>query len=197
MQIPDGDLLLYAGDMTGRGDWDALKDFNDWLGTLPHEEKIAICGNHDFCFEWDNELSRKAMTNCIYLQEESTVVNGLKIYGAPHQPWFYDWAFNVQRGEELAKIWAKIPEDTDVLITHGPPFGYGDKVRSGERVGCEDLMKRIEVVQPKLHVFGHIHEDRGQWEKTWDSGKTTKFVNAASLNLSYQLQGTVYTEIEL
>jgi Icc-related predicted phosphoesterase len=86
-----------------------------------------------------------------------------------------DWAFNLPRGPELARRWAWIPEDTDILITHGPPLGFGDRVDSGERVGCEDLLRRVRQLRPKLHLFGHIHEDGGLWTE----GATT-FANVTS-----------------
>ena len=90
-------------------------------------------------------------------------VEGLRIWGSPWQPWFYDWAFNLKRGEALAEKWELIPEGVDILVTHGPPAGYGDKCYDGRRVGCEDLLRHLSRVQPRLHLFGHIHEDRGEW----------------------------------
>tara|TARA_R110002073_G_scaffold128374_2_gene274096 strand:- start:242 stop:643 length:402 start_codon:yes stop_codon:yes gene_type:complete len=101
------------------------------------------------------------MTNCIYLQDESVEIEGLKIYGSPWQPWFFNWAFNLRTPEELKEKWDKIPEDTDVLVTHGPPLGILDLTMDGLNVGCSELIKAVERIKPRAHIFGHIHEGYG------------------------------------
>lgn len=181
VDIPEGDILLHAGDFTKRGSLEDVNSFNDWLGTLPHSKKIIIAGNHDFCFEKQNEDARKLMTNAVYLQDELIEIEGLKIYGSPWQPWFFDWAFNLPRGIELKKKWDLIPTNIDVLMTHGPPHGILDKINRGKSVGCEELRLRVEEIQPKLHVFGHIHEDYG----TKKINKTT-YINGSSCDLGYE-----------
>lgn len=181
VSIPDGDILIHAGDLTNRGSFQDVVDFNNWLGQLPHRHKIIIAGNHDFCFERNPQESQALVTNATYLQDSNITIGGLKIYGSPWQPWFYDWAFNLRRGEPLRLVWSLIPEDTDILITHGPPLGQGDMTERGVAVGCEELEKRIQTVQPRLHVFGHIHEGYGTTQK----GKTT-FVNASTCNARYE-----------
>jgi Icc-related predicted phosphoesterase len=159
--VPKGHIFIHAGDFTINGSVQEVVEFNNWLGTLKYEHKIVSAGNHDFYFERKPEEARGVLTNAIYLLDESVEIDGIKIYGSPWQPWFNDWAFNLQRGKPLQEKWESIPEDTDILITHGPPFGRGDKTFAGEDVGCEDLLARIKVVQPKLHLFGHIHEGQG------------------------------------
>ena len=109
------------------------------------------------------------------------MVDGLEVWGSPWQPWFHDWAFNLERGAALAEKWAMIPDSTDLLITHGPPHGILDACFDGRRVGCEELTRAVERVRPKLHVFGHIHEAYG----VVDDG-TTLFVNASNCNLRYR-----------
>ncbi len=162
LEVPDGDILLFAGDMADSGTLDEVADFNRFLGTLPHKHKVIICGNHDFAFERQPAEAQALITNATYLQDEAVMVEGIKIYGSPWQPWFHNWAFNLQRGEELKAKWDLIPEDTDILITHGPPMGILDKIWTGKLVGDEELTKRVEAIQPKLHLFGHIHEAAGQ-----------------------------------
>jgi len=159
--IPDGDILIHAGDILGHGSLSELKVFNDWLGNLPHKFKIVIAGNHDWCFERDEEASREILTNAIYLQDESINIEGISFYGSPWQPWFLDWAFNLQPGRELKDKWDLIPDNVDVLITHGPCQGILDKTDSGDNVGCDELRKAINRVQPKYHICGHIHEGYG------------------------------------
>lgn len=182
--VPDGDILIHAGDITYNGSLEAMKRFNNWLGKLPHKHKIVICGNHDWCFQKPSEKqwARHYTSNATYLEDSGVEVEGLKIWGSPWQPWFHSWAFNLERGEEIREKWGLIPSDTDILVTHGPPFGYGDKTQRGERVGCEDLLLRIKEIKPKLHVFGHIHEDPGMWG---DPVIGTWYVNASSCNLQY------------
>jgi predicted phosphohydrolase len=174
-EVPEGDILVHGGDITNRGDLEDVESFNTWLATLPHKHKIVICGNHDFCFQDRGPEARARITNAIYLEDSGCEIEGLSFYGSPWQPWFFDWAFNLPRGDALAKVWAKIPVSTDVLITHGPPEGILDMTVRGDRAGCRDLLARIHEVKPRLHVFGHIHEAAGR-EVIGD----TVFVNAST-----------------
>ena len=162
LEIPDGDILIHAGDITRHGKLSELNDFNDWLGEQPHKHKIIIAGNHDWCFERQKETSIKILTNAIYLEDQSIEIEGHKFYGSPWQPWFMNWAFNLQRGEEIQEKWDLISNDVDVLITHGPAFGILDKIYSGEKTGCENLLTKIEEIKPKIHICGHIHEGYGR-----------------------------------
>lgn len=185
INVPKCDVFVFAGDMSFFDS--SLKqyvDFNDWLGTLPCLYKIVVAGNHDEFFEKKPLQARSVMTNCIYLQDEEVVIDGVKFYGSPHSPVFYDWAFNLPRGKRLAEKWAMIPDDTDILITHTAPHQICDWA-GGINVGCEELQKRVFEVKPKLHVFGHIHESRGKIEK---HGFTTFFnVVANRTNYVYEI----------
>lgn len=175
LAVPDGDVLVHAGDLTLHGSLDDVTRFDDWLSSLPHRHKVVVCGNHDWCFQRTPAEARRRLRNAIYLEDEAAVVEGLRFYGSPWQPWFLDWAFNLPRGPELAAKWALIPGDTDVLITHGPPAGVLDLTKRGDRVGCADLLNRVHEVRPKLHVFGHIHEAAGV-----ERVGATLFVNASA-----------------
>ena len=141
-----------------------VEAFNDWLGTLNDScrYKVVICGNHDFCFQEQAGEARARITNAVYLEDSGCELAGLTFYGSPWQPWFGGWAFNLPRGEELAKVWEKVPAGVDVLVTHGPPEGILDRTNRGELVGCRDLLLRVYEVRPRLHVFGHIHEAAGR-----------------------------------
>jgi Icc-related predicted phosphoesterase len=185
VDIPAGDILIHAGDLTRHGEMGEVKEFNDFLGGLPHPVKIVIAGNHDFCFESDPERCRNNLTNAIYLQDQAVTFEGVRFYGSPWQPWFFDWAFNLQRGPEIRAKWDLIPEDTDVLITHGPPFGHGDRTLRGEQVGCQDLLEVVEQIQPKFHIFGHIHEGYGLTRN-----EHTTFINASICGVSYRPKNT-------
>jgi Icc-related predicted phosphoesterase len=194
--LPEADIIIHAGDCTNVGQPNELLDFLNWYSNLPYKHKIFIAGNHDFCFEQlhpmfsgvgekeyidiSKEFKDKGV---IYLMDKMVEVEGLKIYGSPWQPRFYDWAFNVDRGEAIAKKWEKIPEGLDVLITHGPPYGILDYTYTSNRVGCEELYKKIMQVRPKISIFGHIHYGYGY--KEYDG---MSFFNAASLGENYEYE---------
>lgn len=172
--IPPGDALLHAGDLTDVGRAKEIAAVGANLTALPHAHKLVIAGNHDFLFENDPPAARALLDGVTYLEDAGAELTGLQVWGSPWQPWFFDWAFNLKRGAPLAEKWALIPDATDILITHGPPYGIGDRCHDGRRVGCRALLERVQTLKPKLHVFGHIHEDRGWWRLG-----DTLFVNAA------------------
>lgn len=181
--VPDGDLLIHAGDATMRGTVDEITEFNAWFSLLPHKHKIFIAGNHDWLFETQPATARKLLDkNIIYLQDAGTNIEGFNIYGSPWQPRFYDWAFNLNRGREMAEKWAMIPAGTDILITHGPPSGILDLTEDGDHAGCEELIKKVGEIRPRAHIFGHIHEGYGMEERDG-----TRFVNASNCDERYRL----------
>jgi predicted phosphohydrolase len=178
--VPDGDLLVHTGDFSGRGKEGEIRAFDAWLGTLPHRHKVIIAGNHDFAFE-DDPSARGWIQHAVYLEDEGLEIEGLRIWGSPWQPRFFDWAFNLDRGAPLRAVWAKIPEGIDILLTHGPPHRILDRTARGQEVGCEQLREAVFRVRPQLHVFGHIHEAHG--EEFVDG---VQFVNASCCNLDYR-----------
>ena len=181
IEIPPGDVLIHAGDLTRSGKPREIEKFDRFLGDLPHRYKVVIAGNHDFYFEHEPERARRLITNAIYLQDEGVEIEGVRFWGSPWQPWFFDWAFNLQRGAPLKEKWDLIPAGTEVLITHGPPFGFGDMTTRGAAVGCQDLLQAIRRVRPRFHIFGHIHEGYGLWE---EEGVT--YLNASNCNFDYE-----------
>jgi Icc-related predicted phosphoesterase len=183
ISIPDGDILIHAGDITSIGEKEIIINFNNWLGRLPHKHKIVIAGNHDFCFENEPVQTEKLLTNAIYLNNNGVEIEGLKIWGSPISPiskkFGSDWAFNITRGKEINKYWNLIPKNTDILITHCPPFGILDNNDLGDKEGCKDLLELVQqVIKPKMHIFGHIHEAYGQIQ----IGQTL-YVNASIVGL--------------
>ena len=185
--LPPGDVLLHAGDLTGRGSLSEVERAARDLAALDFKYKIVIAGNHDFAFERDPKNAKRILSqfapDVTYLQDEAIELNGLKIYGSPWQPWFFDWAFNLERGAEIKKKWDLIPDDTDILMTHGPAYGIRDRTAGGEHAGCEELLKAVrERVQPRYHVFGHIHEGYGQQT---DPECGTVSINASICTLRY------------
>lgn len=180
--VPEGDILIHAGDATITGTVEEIALFNEWFATLPHSFKIFVAGNHDWLFEIDNKFAISLLNKkIIYLQDSFVEIENLKIYGSPWQPRFFDWAFNLTRGAEIAEKWKLIPTDTDVLITHGPPFGILDLTPRGDNAGCEELRKRVEEIRPKAHIFGHIHCGYGSKDHFG-----VKFINASNCDESYE-----------
>jgi len=186
--LPEGDVVVCAGDITNHGDLVDVASFSKWVTSFGHSKVITIAGNHDFCFQDQSRNFAKYILeehNITYLEDSGCEFNGLNFYGSPWQPWFGGWAFNLHRGPELQRIWSKIPDDVSVLITHGMPYGILDFAEYGQELtGCEDLLKRIkELKHLKLFVGGHIHESRGE---IVEYGKNKlHFVNASICTLQY------------
>jgi Icc-related predicted phosphoesterase len=188
-RVPACDLLLLAGDLTPVEDhsigfqagW-LEREFRAWLKVQPTRKIVGIAGNHDFIFEQAPNLVPRDLP-WTYLQDSGIVWEGLNIWGTPWQPIFFDWAFNGDP-ERLRRQWSLIPDDTDILVVHGPPLGYGDGIPERgwvRQAGCPHLLERIEQIKPKLAVFGHIHEGRGEW----DLG-ASKLANVTLLDAGYR-----------
>ncbi len=180
----EGDMIIHAGDISNRGTKSEIIEFLNWYEVLNFEHKIFIAGNHDFFLEdaIEHELQSIIPKNVVYLNDSGIQINNLNIWGSPVQPWFHNWAFNRKRGLEIKKHWDLIPNSTDILVTHGPPFKILDKTTQNLNVGCEDLLNKVLLVKPKIHVFGHIHEDYGQY-----SFNGTDFINASTLDEKYNI----------
>ena len=126
--IPQGDVFVHAGDLVRSGKLSELAPVAEWIRALPHPHKIVVAGNHERCFEQDRIGSEAVLGAGIqYLQDTGTRIDGLMFWGSPWQPKYQKWAFNLPRGKSLRERWDLIPDDVDVLVTHGPPKGYGDR----------------------------------------------------------------------
>jgi Icc-related predicted phosphoesterase len=181
-------MCIHSGDVSSRGHDYEIIQFINWYSNLPFKYKIFIAGNHDFYFEETREEEIKELLSdfpeIIYLNDSGVEIEGLKIWGSPVQPWFYNWAFN-RKGTDICKHWDMIPLDTDILITHGPAKGYLDLTLRGDVTGCPYLLEKItELKNLKLFVHGHIHEAYGRVDFP-DGGI---FVNASTLNFNYNVQ---------
>jgi Icc-related predicted phosphoesterase len=161
--IPECDFLIHAGDATWRGTLPEMEDFAQWFEAQPARHKVFIPGNHELVFKENLphslEWVRRHCPSLHILIDQSVEIEGLKLYGSPWQPEFCNWAWNLPRGQALAEKWALIPEDVDILITHGPPYGILDATHVP--LGCEALRERLAHIRPKAHIFGHIHESYG------------------------------------
>ena len=182
--LPSGDMLIHAGDVSSRGSEREVLNFLNWFSDQDFKYKIFIAGNHDFFFERFGAERIKSIISedVIYLNDSVITIDHINIWGSPVTPWFFDWAFNRHRLADIKKHWDLIPQNTDILITHGPVHGILDRTIQGKRVGCEVLKETIDELQPKVHIFGHIHEAYGQ-EQTED----TLYINASVLDVRYRL----------
>lgn len=204
IEIPDGDIIIHAGDVSGRGHLKEVGAFLNWYGDLPHKYKVLVAGNHDFGFENKNRFILERMCQergIFYLNDRGIYIEGINIWGSPVQPEFCNWAFNRSRTVEDANTenaknkghtyiglhWDLISSKADIVVTHGPAHGILDQVKMlgspnrGDHVGCKALRKKLEEIKPKLHISGHIHEGRG----VQINGETT-YVNASVLDERYQ-----------
>ena len=187
--VSGGDLILHSGDVMNSGyEWEDLYDFLTWFSELPYKMKVFTPGNHDRYIQ-DNPVDAWKMINEFHdkgvrcLIDDFVEFEGLKIYGSPWQPEFYNWAFNLPRnGWEIEQKWKDIPDDTDILLTHGPAWGILDTVvnRRDFNLGCEMLTKRLETLHPLIHNCGHIHSGYGYVEKNG-----THFFNSSVLDERY------------
>lgn len=198
VQVPEGDVLVHCGDWTNRGDLDDIKKFLEWFTGQPHKHKVFIAGNHELTLEFGGATRNKSLAmiskytndNTHFLENSSVMIEGLKFYGSPATPWFFNWAFNFQRGKDIAVEWAKIPDDVNVLITHGPSYGILDLVEDtlankGRDLhqGCQDLKDRISYLRElEVHLCGHLHTDGGKSVKV----AGVMYANAAICTERYQ-----------
>ncbi len=191
-----GDILIHSGDISSMGYEHEIQDFCKWFDSIDnYDTKIFIAGNHDWGFQNNVEKVNQIVNSyktISYLQDETMNVGIgddplVNIYGSPWQPEFYDWAFNLPKnGEELKSKWDTIPSTTDILVTHGPAYGFLDDVigRRGQHLGCELLRDKVLEIKPKIHVCGHIHTG---WGHYFDGH--THFFNASVLDERY-----IYTQ---
>lgn len=191
-KLEGGDLLIIAGDLTARDEYKEYLDFASWLFKQKYKKKILVAGNHD---NWISKTPMLPNTfpDCEYLCDSETEFEGLKIWGAPWSKTFKRMnpkckAFTVDIEEELDNIFYRIPNDVDILVTHEAPYGILDKIDYSEgessafSVGSHSLIYHSRMRQPKLHVFGHIHEDYGLDNES----EKIIFVNASYVNERYQ-----------
>lgn len=191
--LPGGDIIIHCGDVSSRGTESEIDAFLNWYSKLPYTHKIFIAGNHDFFFENTSkyivEAKMSKYPEITYLNDSGIEIDGVKIWGSPVQPYFGGWAFN-RLGEYIKKHWDLIPKDTNILITHGPIFGYLDMTLDGTITGCEYLREMLpEFTDLKIHACGHIHEAYGRHEFT--NGQL--FLNASVLNIRYEMQNRPIT----
>jgi len=205
IEVPDGDILIHTGDFTERGPLDEVKDFNDWMATLPHRHKIVVAGNHEMALvplRDRPDRIQALLDSCTYLQDSTVTIEGIEFYGSPWTArnkfvlatgltrWIFGKVGHMglsfglsSKGEELRSKWEAIPASTDILLTHMPPQGVLD-VFMGDHMGCPHLAKAVrERVRPVLHIFGHNHDCHGIEQQ---SDPAITYVNGANMLPQYR-----------
>lgn len=187
--VGSGDLLIICGDLTARDTDVEYYEVFHWISQQKYKKKIVIAGNHDNLIA-NGRWKIDRPEGFEYLCDSGTDFEGLKIWGSPWTKTFpgmnpHCKAFTVDTEEELAVKFSLIPDNTDILITHSPPYGIFDVVKRGkvdEYTGSVSLRNIVMDIKPRTHSFGHIHEHGG---KMMDTG-LTKFINASHVNKRYE-----------
>lgn len=206
-EIPDGDVLIHTGDFTNNGSEACVADFLAWMASQAHAEKVLIAGNHDMTLDptfyarkgWrfhretqdvEKVAAMVRASGITYLENSATRIAGgrLKVWGSPCTlglPFGSAFPIYPGRSKRSSKaLWDSIPDDTDIVLTHGPPLGIGDGTVHGDRAGCIDLLgAMVERVQPRIHAFGHIHESHGCYRY---EGCETTFINGATCTVRHR-----------
>ncbi len=188
--LTEGNLLIIAGDLTATDSEEDWEKLNKWLESIDSFDRIiVVAGNHDMRLQ-ENLFALTPLVT--YLEDSSTSYEGFKIWGSP-------WSLTVPginpkctafTGKEvdLAAKFDLIPKDTNILITHTPPYGVLDRCLNGKHAGSCCLNNRIQEINPEFHIFGHIHERAGGLLKG-----NTFFVNASYVDAHYRPVGKVQT----
>lgn len=186
--LPEGDVLIHAGDLSAHGLLAETHAFMKWLGSQAFEHILCIAGNHDVFMEQQPLMALQfAQDHGVRLLNDSgCTIDGVNFWGSPITPRYMDWAFMRDPGKPIEDHWNLIPMNTDVLITHGPPYGIMDQVQRPDgslvHTGCPSLLTRVRDVSPAVHLFGHIHEGHG---RTDQAGVT--YFNVCTMDEHYRL----------
>ena len=183
-----GDVLIHCGDFCDgfHIDDDDVSKIDQWFGGLNFDCILCVGGNHDFVAQERRSHGKPVFQNAIFLQDECYEFGGLKFYGSPWLPDLDGWAYFLSDDERRDK-WNRIPVDTDVLITHTPPFGILDRPRSGHSVGCSYLRAALEDIDLRVHCFGHVHASYGQRDES-----KVKFYNASVVDSHYRVTNPAF-----
>lgn len=203
-QIPWGHVLVHCGNFTISGQPHEVKEFNEFLGTLPHKFNIVIAGTNEITFDrntysnsetiwkkykhykkFDSNQIKNLLTNAIYLEDYGCRIKGIEFYGTPwHANDIHDDSFGVPRGKSILNKWNMIPSNTRVLLTHAPPVGLLD-IKSKVKIGDAELLSTVqERVKPDVHIFGHACDSFGSY-----SDDITNYYNASIVNSNGEIDG--------
>ncbi|MDE6702057.1 MAG: metallophosphatase domain-containing protein [Muribaculaceae bacterium] len=173
--LPEADVAVHSGDFTMNGSQEEAIDFKNWFCDLPYDHKIFICGNHDECIYGANVEGLDS--NVHYLCNSGVEIDGVTLYGVP-------MLMGDCISEKQSFNYLQIPSNTNVLVTHTPPFGILD-FDDGINYGSEELLNIVSTINPRLHLFGHIHRQHGILKRA-----QTTFSNGAILSANYSHSNT-------
>lgn len=186
-ELPESDLLIIAGDCTAHDYANEWKRFAEYVNAQPAKWIILVAGNHDGALQnYKQEVLSHFDSRVVYLQDSEIAYENLKIWGTPWTVPFYDWNFMADSRRRRI-FFDQIPEDTDILISHGPAYGILDETKRGNG-GCPELRHSLASICPKIHIFGHIHEQSGQQSVDWGE-KVTECYNVSYLDELYDVKG--------
>ena len=168
--LPVADVIIHSGDATVTGNYKEVTDFFVWFSKLDYKYKIFVAGNHDTCLHRGNFIQCSLPANFFFLCNSGVTIKGVKFWGLPNKYFTKD----DEKGS-FPQMLSEIPTDTDILITHRPPYGILDKTYNSQ--GCIYLLQAVLKISPRYHLFGHIHEAYGI-----DKLNETTFVNASLVN---------------
>ncbi len=196
LKVPAVDLVIHCGDESELGDaWmNELESrrFFEWYSALDIQTKIFVPGNHSTAIE-QGLIRTEEYPAVSFLIHSQTEWNGLKIFGSPYTPKFYDWAYMKERSD-LDIVWQSIPDEIDILITHGPPKGILDVTRDMQtrdpvHVGSKSLRRHVlERIKPKIHAYGHIHDEKAFKNFGTVTRDGTQFINCSCCDLAGTLK---------
>lgn len=196
LNVPEADVVVHCGDESNHGNaWmnePESRRFFEWYMDIEIPTKIFVPGNHSTAIE-QGLVRPQDYPSVHFLIHDSVKFGGLKFFGSPYTPRFYDWAYMKARAK-LDKVWSSIPDDVDILITHGPPKGVLDLTKDmGShglvQVGCKSLRRHVdERIEPRIHAFGHIHDERGINNYGMLTLGETQFINCACCNQRCELK---------
>lgn len=182
LSIEPTDVLVHCGDFSIKGRKTELLRLLDWMAAQPATYRLLVLGNHD---RYARERPAETLAACdeagvVWLDGSGVRIDSVHWWGSARMPPFRARGTEATSDPERRAHWSTIPSDVDVLVTHVPPFGIGDRAFDGTPLGCVDLREAVLEKAPKIHVFGHIHEAHGAFR---EEGHRTAFYNAASLPL--------------
>jgi len=193
LTIPDGDMFICAGDFSMRAKMSHVVEFARWVDSLPHKYKIVVPGNHDMACEGNELWAQEEFAPAVFFRHDYHYVGGLRIFGSAYSSSIFEpseWCYDYPRyGEFGPRLWSAIRDyPVDVLITHGPPRTIGDRVisqhdREDPHDGDGALLRVVKDIQPKVHIFGHIHEGYGSYTI---QDCSTRFYNVSVCTVEYQ-----------
>lgn len=183
LQLPTGDVLIHCGDYSSHGDAVGSMKFNAFLESYVFPEIFVLPGNHDIIAETDPLFTKSLFTHAKMVIDEPFMIGGRLAYATPWQPNFHNWAFNVERELTRVELFSKIPDETEILISHVPPYGILDLGFHGDHAGDKALLGRVKQLKNlKIHAFGHLHNSYGMVEMDG-----VKFINCSLMDDKYRM----------